>query len=149
MVLDENNRDMKNITNCLNGFKKETLCNKRVELVKDIDPSKFFTYLRAKEVFDEDDQEDVCAGRTRKKKAELFIDILSRKSSHGFDMFCEALLQTAGQYHLLRGLLECLDEKINNSDVKNELGCQNIVLPDPCPNFPSEFYSDSPPPYSE
>ena len=143
--------------------KRETLSELRDVLVRDIDPTKFYAFLRSKSILDSDDQEEIECEKIRRRKAESFLDVLERKSG-GFDALCECLLnKTAGQLHLLEKLLKKFELKIQgaqefqhtrqlcpiqyNTDFPEPGQIGGPVLP--VESCPSVYMSESPPPYTE
>ena len=129
-------------------LKREALVDLRNELVKNIEPSKFHSYLISKKVFDTDDEDKINSMKTRRARAETFLNILSCKGGYGFDMLCEVLLESAGQLYLLRHLLECFDKK-RFSVANNKPPCQFLPVPGehggPC--LPPKYnLMESPPP---
>jgi len=65
--------------------KRETLRELRDVLVRDLDPAKFYAFLRSKSVLDIDDQDEIECEKVRRRKAEKFLDILESKNFNGFD----------------------------------------------------------------
>lgn len=99
-------------------IKDDVLIENHDMLVKDLDAVKFFPYLRAKRLFDEEDEEIIKHEITTKRKAQCFLNILAKKGPDAFDYFCEALVGMAGHQELLSKLLECLDRKLD--EVRNQ-----------------------------
>ncbi|XP_057300888.1 caspase-2-like [Hydractinia symbiolongicarpus] len=118
-------------------WKRDVLEEKRYILCKDIDPQRFFPFLRSKQILDQDNEEDINYERTRLRRAERFLDILVTKGPDAFDYFCEALLtQVAGQLHLLKEILEALDDKredISDLNHRRELPPLRFSVPLPTP----------------
>ena len=84
--------------------------------MKDLQPEKLFSFLRTKRVFDEDDQEEISSEKTRRKKAEAFLDTIAKKGQDGFDYFCEAFVVSGKtQLHLLNEILDLFESKIYDS----------------------------------
>jgi hypothetical protein len=82
-----------------------------------LQPEKHFAFLRTKRVFDEDDCEEINAKPTRRKKAELFLDILRKKGDSGFDYFCESFIECGKtQLHILNQILDAYEEKIYDNE---------------------------------
>eukprot|EP00111_Clytia_hemisphaerica_P003874 TCONS_00011127-protein len=112
---DENEDELLNIfTEC----KQQILQELRLFLVKDIEPQKLYASLRSRGVFDEDDQEEIEYDRLpRKKRAERFLDTISRKGDAGFDAFCQCIVeQLTGQLHLLKKILTVFESKIQGAE---------------------------------
>ena len=71
----------------------DLLESKRVELVAGLHLERtfMFDYLRSKSVFDGGDCELICVEKTRERKANKFLEILSTKGKSGFDHFIDGL----------------------------------------------------------
>ena len=103
--------DDEEVIRIFDQWKREVLEELREDLVKDIDPQRFYASLRSNRVIDGDDEEEIRSGITRKRRAECFLNILSTKGSNGFDYFCKALLEATGQQFLLRNMLNAFQMK--------------------------------------
>lgn len=69
---------------------------------------------------DENDCEEIAAKTTRRKKAELFLDILRTKGESGFDYFCESFIVCGKtQLHLLNGILDAYEKTIYENEGRN------------------------------
>lgn len=93
------------------SIKKEVLQEMRDELVTNIMPDKFFSFLRSRRVFDMDDCDIINAERTRRKKAECFLDILESKGPEAFNHFCKFLQDNKTQIYLLTKILNLFEKK--------------------------------------
>jgi len=143
--------------------KRETLRELRDVLVRDLDPAKFYAFLRSKSVLDIDDQDEIECEKVRRRKAEKFLDILESKNFNGFDALCECLLEKiAGQLHLLQKILKKFELKIQSAQELQHTRqicpvLYNTDFPSPGqiggPELPESYYSiymsESPPPYEE
>ena len=72
------------------------------------------TYLRSKSILSRDDDDEIKAETTNRKKNEKFLDILSTKGSRGYNEFCNAIISEGTTGHVLeklntelRNLSEC------------------------------------------
>ena len=92
-------------------WKSEVLKELRPFLVDKLEPHKLFTYLRSCQVLDGDDQEDIEAERTRKRRNERLIDMVKNRGQEGFDNFCEAIRQNATQIFILTKILNSFQKK--------------------------------------
>lgn len=101
-------------------IKKMVLTAARKEMVRNVDPQRHFTFLRAKLVLDERDCEEISAAKSRIASAELFVDILLRKGPNGYDHFCGALMYEKTQLFLLEHLNRTFE--ILKSKVKTHKG---------------------------
>ena len=70
-----------------------TLARNRVDLVKNLEPPKYWNYLYQEGVFDSDDVDDVKAERTRKRQAEAMLEKLERLPPAKLAVFCTVLNQ--------------------------------------------------------
>ena len=87
--------------------------------MKDLQPEKHFAFLRSKRVLDGDDCDEIEAKATRRKKAELFLEILRTKGESGFDYFCESFIACGKtQLHLLNKILDAYEDKIYENEGK-------------------------------
>eukprot|EP00794_Sanderia_malayensis_P015629 gene15629-17207_t len=93
------------------NWKQEILKELRPFIVKNLQPEKLYTYLRSCEVFDEDDEEEIEAQITRRKKSESLIDFIGKRGDKGFDSFCEAIRQNTTQLFILRSILDSFQKK--------------------------------------
>ncbi len=91
------------------NIKHTVLTLERQEIARNIDPSRFFGYLRAKYVFDERDCDEIRAVSSRVGSAEVFVDTLKRKGGKGYDEFCSALMNDKTQLFLLQRLTQTLE----------------------------------------
>ena len=144
-------------------YKRQTLEELQLVLVKDIEPKRLYAFLRSNGIFDEDDQDVIESDRApRRVRAERFIDILSKKGDKGFNAFCQCILQTlTGQLHLLKKILKVFEEKVQGTEELQHTRQISRVraLPElPCPGqiggpeLPEGYYSlytsEPPPPYT-
>lgn len=93
----------------LANLKAAVLLRLRPRLVSNVDPRKYMTFLRSKFVLDERDYGDIRAVASRPAAAEAFLDILATKGSHGYDAFCQALLEDRTQVFLLTEMTTTLE----------------------------------------
>lgn len=93
------------------SLKLEVLHDMRDELAKNLYPDKFFSYFRSKRIFDADDCENINAEKTRRKQAELFLDILESKGPEAFDEFCRFINKNKTQIYLLQKILDKFEQK--------------------------------------
>lgn len=101
-------------------IKRTVLTHCRKNLVSNVDPRRHFTYLRSKLILDERDCDEIKAANSRIGSAEVFVDILLRKGSSGYDGFCDALLYEKTQLFLLEQLNRTFE--VLKSKVKEEKG---------------------------
>eukprot|EP00117_Sycon_ciliatum_P017209 scpid23031/ scgid16304/ len=85
-------------------LQKEALEFEREALVRDLEPTEYFSYLRSKRVLDASDCEDIRSERTRKSKSERFLDVIACRGSAGYTQFCKAVLERRVQAHLVKKL---------------------------------------------
>ena len=105
----------------LANIKIHVLILKRNELVENVDPRRYLTFLRSKYVIDERDCDEIKEVRSRQASAEVFLDILRRKGSTGYDEFCNALAYDKTQVFLLTAMtktLELLKAKVLDNKAK-------------------------------
>ena len=95
-------------------WKNEVLKELRPFIVEKLESHKLYTYLRAFGVLDSDDQEDIEAERTRKRKSERLLDIIRNRGPEGFDHFCEAIRQNVTQLFILQKILDTFQKKKDN-----------------------------------
>eukprot|EP00794_Sanderia_malayensis_P008766 gene8766-9703_t len=88
---------------------RKKLLEKRVELVKDLEPKDITSYLYQKDVLSEDDVELIKSERTRKLRAELFLDTIPRRGPNAYEAFIESLKQNSGTKHLADFLYDDFD----------------------------------------
>ena len=101
-------------------FNPQVLEELRDLLVRDLQPDKHFAFLRSKAVLDEEDCEEIESRPTRRKKSELFLDILQKKGESGFDYFCESFIKCGKtQLHLLNRILDAYEDKIYENEGTN------------------------------
>ena len=93
----------------LEAIKKSVLTSSRRFLVDNIDPVYHLSYLRSKFVFSERDAEEVNAPSSRSARAEVFLDILSRKGSVAYDEFQNSLCRDRTQLFLLTSMTKTLE----------------------------------------
>ena len=80
----------------------------RMLLTENIEPDRFFPHLRAKQVLNESDADEIKAEKTRRDRASKFIDILSRKGSKAYNEFCKALLKDRSQLFIVKAMNEAV-----------------------------------------
>ena len=81
-------------------LQQEAVNNLRIKIIRDLIPRKYYSYLRQKRVFDEDDTELIRSKPTQKEKSELFLDLVC-KHPDGFRALCEALYDDGTQVHIV------------------------------------------------
>eukprot|EP00118_Oscarella_pearsei_P022853 m.267595 g.267595 ORF g.267595 m.267595 type:complete len:152 (+) comp40518_c0_seq7:131-586(+) len=81
-------------------IQKTVLLNLRTSLVRDLDSTRYIAYLRQERIFDEDDDDSVRSPSVRRRQNEIFLDIIGRRGSKGFEEFCRALLEERTQSFL-------------------------------------------------
>lgn len=95
-------------------WKSEVLKELRPFLVDNLEPQKLFAYLRSCQVLDSDDQEDIEAERTRRRKNERLLDHIKNRGADGFDNLCEAIRKNTTQLFILRKILNLFQKKKDN-----------------------------------
>ena len=113
----------------LNGIKQNVLVHLRQELVDNVDPRRYMTFLRSKYVLDERDCDVIKSTPSRHASAEKFFDLLAKKGSSGYDEFCNALLYDKTQVFLLTSMnttLQILKAKTKN--LKKAKGINSVPL---------------------
>ena len=108
-------------------IKRMVLTATRKELVRYVDPSRHFTFLRSRLVLDERDCDELRSTTSRVASAEMFVDILIRKGASGYDEFCDALLYEKTQLFLLDRLNRTFE--VLKSKVKEHKG---KLVENPC-----------------
>lgn len=103
------------------SIKREILLEMREELVRNIMPDKFFSYLRSKGVLDIDDCDIINSEKTRRKRAECFLDILESKGPEGFRYFCDFIRENKTQLYLLKKIMDLFEEKIKDVHIPRKL----------------------------
>ena len=88
----------------LNEIKQKVLVHLRKELVDNVDPRRYMTFLRSKFVLDERDCDEIKSGPSRHASAEKFFDLLAKKGPTGYDEFCNALFYDKTQLFLLTSM---------------------------------------------
>lgn len=84
-------------------LQRETMLRLRTRIIQDLEPRKYFSHLREKRVFDEDDTDLIRSRPTRKERSELFLDIATRHPD-GFTALCQALWDARTQSHIAEEL---------------------------------------------
>ena len=92
-------------------WKSEVLKELRPYIVEKLEPHKLFTYLRSCQVLDCDDEEEIEAEKTRKRRTERLLDIIKNRGPEGFDNFCEAIRQNVTQIFILKKILDLFQKK--------------------------------------
>ncbi len=92
----------------LEQIKAGVLECKRRELVEKVDPTRHLSYLRGKFILNERDCDEIKSARSRQASMEVFLDIIVRKGSVGYDEFCNALIHEQTQIFLLTSLNNAL-----------------------------------------
>lgn len=93
----------------LESIKYNVLVHQRRQLVDNVDPRRFLTYLRSKFVIDERDCDEIRSTRSRSASVEVFLDILATKGQQGYDEFCNAILHDQTQVFLLTSMNQTLE----------------------------------------
>lgn len=104
--------------------KRTVLAAARKELVRNVDPSRHFTFLRSRLILDERDCDEMRSATSRIASAEMFVDILIRKGASGYDEFCDALLYEKTQLFLLNHLNRTFE--VLKSKVKEHKGMLQV-----------------------
>lgn len=95
-------------------IKQNVLVHLRKELVDNVDPRRYMTFLRSNYVLDERDCDEIKSGPSRHASAEKFFDLLAKKGPKGYDEFCNALMYDKTQLFLLTSMnttLQILKDK--------------------------------------
>ena len=79
---------------------RKILLKNRSDLVRDMEPNGLTSYLYQSEILSENDVDLIKAERTRKARAEFFLDTLPRKGPKAFDAFIESLKLENSTKHL-------------------------------------------------
>ena len=74
----------------------------RPNLLRDVEPRKLLPYMG--NVFDQRDEEEIKAQKTRTDEVEKMLEILTKKGPNAFDEFVEALSRTKS--HLVLTLIQ-------------------------------------------
>ncbi len=90
---------------------RKILLKNRVDLVRDLEPNDLVNFLYQDDILSENDVELLKAESTRKKRAEMFLDLIPRKGPKAFDAFIESLRQENGTKHLAEALLADSDAR--------------------------------------
>ena len=93
----------------LESIKYNVLVHLRRQLVENVDPRRFLTFLRSKYVIDERESDEIRSMRSRPASAEVFLDILATKGQEGYDEFCQAILHDQTQTFLLTSMNKTLE----------------------------------------
>ena len=93
----------------LESIKYNVLVHLRRQLVENVDPRRFLTFLRSKYVIDERESDEIRSMRSRSASAEVFLDILATKGQEGYDEFCQAILHDQTQTFLLTSMNKTLE----------------------------------------
>ena len=80
---------------------RKLLLKKRVELVKDLEPNEIVGYLFQERILTENDVDLIKAEKTRRSRAELFLNTIPRKGPKAFTEFVKILQQNVGTRHLV------------------------------------------------
>eukprot|EP00794_Sanderia_malayensis_P016963 gene16963-18672_t len=78
---------------------RKLLQKHRLDLLHDMSGDRVASALFSREIFNENDMQQVKAGKTPREKNEKLLEILPRQGSKAFNAFCEALCQV-GLSHL-------------------------------------------------
>ena len=111
---NENKMDDEELEELYLTWKSEVLKELRPFLVDNLEPQKLFAYLRSCQVLDSDDQEDIEAERTRRRKNERLLDHIKNRGADGFDNLCEAIRRNTTQLFILRKILNLFQKKKDN-----------------------------------
>lgn len=95
-------------------LKSTILQEQRGLLVSNLTVDRHMDFLRSKYILSEDDCEEICAEKTRRKRASRFLDIMLTKGPAAFDAFLEALRQDGTQTFLLESLNRDYENRIYN-----------------------------------
>ena len=74
---------------------RQTLRRNRGILLKDLEAKKVASLLYAREIFSEDDKDEVNAKKTPLEQRETVLDTLPRKGPKAFQVFCDILLEVS------------------------------------------------------
>ena len=107
-------------------WKNEVLKELRQFIVEKLEPHKLYACLRASGVLDMDDEEDIEAERTRKRKSERLLDIIRNRGPEGFDHFCEAIRQNFTQLFILQKIIDTFQRKKENFSGKRNYLTKNV-----------------------
>ena len=88
----------------ISDLQRQTLEEQRLVIVRDVDPSRYFAYMRSKGTLDADDEEEISAKPTRRKRCEEFLNVLSSRGSAGYVSFVEALIKGRVQVHIAQAM---------------------------------------------
>lgn len=102
-------------------WKSEVLKELRPFLVDKLESQKLFAHLRSFQVIDDDDQEDIEAERTRRRRNERLLDIIRNRGPEAFDGFCEAIRQNVTQLFILTKILNSFQKKRDTFSGKLQL----------------------------
>ena len=72
-------------------LQKRTLTNLRMKLANDLEPNRYFAYLRQERIIDEDDEDLLRHIAVRTTRGQTLIDMISRRGAKAFEEFCRAL----------------------------------------------------------
>ena len=75
----------------MNEDHRKILRQKREIFLKDLDARKAASMLYARDIFSEDDKDEVNAMKTAYQQREKVLDILPRKGPKAFQVFCDIL----------------------------------------------------------
>ncbi|XP_062608518.1 B-cell lymphoma/leukemia 10-like [Saccostrea cucullata] len=78
----------------------QILEDQRFYLCKYMEPQNYYAYLRSKHVMTAEDEEEIKSLRTRRQRAERFLDILLLKGPTCFKALVDAILRNGTQPHL-------------------------------------------------
>ncbi|XP_061165294.1 B-cell lymphoma/leukemia 10-like isoform X2 [Saccostrea echinata] len=78
----------------------QILEDQRFYLCKYLEPENYYAYLRSKHVMTGEDEEEIKSLRTRRQRAERFLDILILKGPACFKALVDAILRNGTQPHL-------------------------------------------------
>ena len=92
-------------------WKNEVLKELRPFLVDKLESHKLFTHLRASQVLDIDDQDDIEAESRRRRRNEKLLDMIKTRGPEAFDHFCEAIRQNVTQLFILTKILNTFQKK--------------------------------------
>ena len=90
----------RSLRSIMNKSHRKVLLKHRVDLTKDLEPNEVMQYLYQEDILTENDVELIKGGRTRKERAELFLDTIPRKGPKAFDAFISSLKRENGTKHL-------------------------------------------------
>lgn len=100
------------------SLKLEILQEMRAVLVQNLAPEKFFAYFRSRRIFDADDCDMIDAERLKRKKGEMFLDILESKGPNAFNEFCNFIRDNKTQVWILKKINESFEKKKRDTQGK-------------------------------